>query len=162
MSVKHKKTVLFFGNLGAMQMQQLKHLRIKNRVWEINSMKSTKFTGLLMKKKTVRYLVVRAKPCLPLWSFSLIRKTELWKTNKPPAMQVSQHCFSLQKKTSGGIINVGSPTALIYTGGIHMDNNSLSHTKWNCKYHIGATCGRCLKCAHALSPPFVIFLPRNA
>ena len=51
-------------------------------------------------------------------------------------MQVSQHCFSLQKKTSGGIINVGSPTALIYTGGIHMDNNSLSHTKWNCKYHI--------------------------
>ena len=80
--------------------------------------------------------IVRAKPCLPLWSFSLIRKTELWKTNKPPAMQVSQHCFSLQKKTSGGIINVGSPTALIYTGGIHMDNNSLSHTKWNCKYHI--------------------------
>ena len=81
-------------------------------------------------------MIVRAKPCLPLWSFSLIRKTELWKTNKPPAMQVSQHCFSLQKKTSGGIINVGSPTALIYTGGIHMDNNSLSHTKWNCKYHI--------------------------
>lgn len=32
MSVKHKKTVLFFGNWGAMQMQQLKHLRIKNRV----------------------------------------------------------------------------------------------------------------------------------
>ena len=34
MSVKHKKTVLFFENLGAMQMlsqmQQLKHLRIKN------------------------------------------------------------------------------------------------------------------------------------
>ena len=85
------------------------------------------------------FLIVRANPCLPLWSFSLIRKTELWKTNKPPAMQVSQHCFSLQKKTSGGIINVGSPTALIYTGGIHMDNNSLSHTKWNCKYHIGAT-----------------------
>ena len=84
----------------------------------------------------VKPFFVRAKPCLPLWSFSLIRKTELWKTNKPPAMQVSQHCFSLQKKTSGGIINVGSPTALIYTGGIHMDNNSLSHTKWNCKYHI--------------------------
>ena len=36
MSVKHKKTVLLFENLGAMQMlsqmQQLKHLRIKNRV----------------------------------------------------------------------------------------------------------------------------------
>ena len=74
-------------------------------------------------------IFVRARPCFTLWSFSLIRKTELWKTNKPPAMQVSQHCFSLQKKTSGGIINVGSPTALIYTGGIHMDNNSLSHTK---------------------------------
>ncbi|MZS91217.1 hypothetical protein GT678_19840, partial [Blautia wexlerae] len=28
------------------------------------------------------FLFVRAKPCLPLWSFSLIRKTELWKTNK--------------------------------------------------------------------------------
>ena len=44
--------------------------------------------------------------------------------------------LQLTEKTSGGIINVGSPTALIYTGGIHMDNNSLSHTKWNCKYHI--------------------------
>ena len=87
-------------------------------------------------KSVVALFIVRAKPCLPLWSFSLIRKTELWKTNKPPAMQVSQHCFSFQKKTSGVIINVGSPTALIYTGGIHMDNNSLSHTKWNCKYHI--------------------------
>ena len=32
---------------------------------------------------------VRAKPCLPLCSFSLIRKTKLWETNKPPAMQVS-------------------------------------------------------------------------
>ena len=35
------------------------------------------------------FLFVRAKPCLPLCSFSLIRKTELWETNKPPAMQVS-------------------------------------------------------------------------
>lgn len=42
-----------------------------------------------------------------------------------------------------------------------MDNNSLAHTKWDCKYHLGATCGRCLKCASALSLPFVIFLPRN-
>ena len=129
--------------------------------WKLNSMEAvTIHSSIIM--IIWNCLIVRAKPCLPLWSFSLIRKTELWKTNKPPAMQVSQHCFSLQKKTSGGIINVGSPTALIYTGGIHMDNNSLSHTKWNCKYHIGATCGRCLKCAHALSPPFVIFLPRNA
>ena len=30
----------------------------------------------------------------------------------------------------------GSPTALINKGGIQMDSNSLSHTKWNCKYHI--------------------------
>ena len=50
-------------------------------------------------KSVVALFIVRAKPCLPLWSFSLIRKTELWKTNKPPAMQVSQHCFSLQKKS---------------------------------------------------------------
>lgn len=31
---------------------------------------------------------------------------------------------------------LGSPTALFNKGGIHMDSNSLSHTKWNCKYHI--------------------------
>ena len=31
---------------------------------------------------------------------------------------------------------LGSPTALFNKGGIHMDNNSLSHTKWNCKHHI--------------------------
>ena len=31
---------------------------------------------------------------------------------------------------------LGSPTALCNKGGIHMDSNSLSHTKWNCKYHI--------------------------
>ena len=33
-------------------------------------------------------IIVRAKPCLPLCSFSLIRKTELWETNKPPAVRV--------------------------------------------------------------------------
>ena len=32
--------------------------------------------------------IVRAKPCFTLWSFSLIRKTELWKINKPPAVRV--------------------------------------------------------------------------
>ena len=26
----------------------------------------------------------------------LNRETKLWETNKPPAMQVSQNCFSLQ------------------------------------------------------------------
>jgi len=40
-------------------------------------------------KMCVCGFIVRAKPCLPLCSFSLIRKTELWETNKPPAMQVS-------------------------------------------------------------------------
>ena len=34
------------------------------------------------------------------------------------------------------IIMIGSPTALFNRGGIHMNSNSLSHTKWNCKYHI--------------------------
>ena len=34
------------------------------------------------------YLIVRARPCFTLWSFSLIRKTELWKTNKPPAVRM--------------------------------------------------------------------------
>ena len=33
-------------------------------------------------------LLVRAKPCFPKFRFSLIRKTELWKTNKPPAVRV--------------------------------------------------------------------------
>ena len=36
----------------------------------------------------IAYFFVRAKPCFTLWSFSLIRKTELWKTNKPPAVRV--------------------------------------------------------------------------
>ena len=33
-------------------------------------------------------IFVRARPCFTLWSFSLIRKTELWKTNKPPAVRM--------------------------------------------------------------------------
>ena len=32
--------------------------------------------------------------------------------------------------------NVGPPTALSTKEVIQMDSNSLSHTKWNCKYHI--------------------------
>ena len=31
--------------------------------------------------------LVRARPCSPLRSFSLIRKTKLWRTNKPPALR---------------------------------------------------------------------------
>lgn len=34
------------------------------------------------------------------------------------------------------IIMIGSPTALFNRGGIHMNSNSLSHTKWKCKYHM--------------------------
>ena len=32
-------------------------------------------------KHILPVFIVRAKPCFTLWSFSLIRKTELWKTN---------------------------------------------------------------------------------
>ena len=38
-------------------------------------------------KHILPVFIVRAKPCFTLWSFSLIRKTELWKTNKPPAVR---------------------------------------------------------------------------
>ena len=44
--------------------------------------------------------------------------------------------FSFEQKTSSAIISKGSPTVLNSKGGIQMDNNSLSHTKWTCKYHI--------------------------
>ena len=33
-------------------------------------------------------IVVRARPCSPKFRFSLIRKTKLWRTNKPPALRV--------------------------------------------------------------------------
>ena len=42
----------------------------------------------LLKSALAGFFVVRAKPCFTVWSFSLIRKTELWKTNKPPAVRV--------------------------------------------------------------------------
>lgn len=32
----------------------------------------------------VVHFFVRARSCFTLWIFSLIRKTELWKINKPP------------------------------------------------------------------------------
>ena len=38
---------------------------------------------------------VRAWPCSPLRSFSLIRKTELWRTNKPPALRVVRIALAL-------------------------------------------------------------------
>ena len=34
-------------------------------------------------------------------------------------------------------IEVGLPTTTIIQGGVsEMDNSSLAHSKWNCKYHI--------------------------
>ena len=45
-----------------------------------------------------RALIVRAGPCSPLRSFSLIRKTELWRTNKPPALRVVRIALALCKK----------------------------------------------------------------
>lgn len=44
------------------------------------------------------FLFVRAWPCSPLRSFSLIRKTELWRTNKPPALRVVGIALALCKK----------------------------------------------------------------
>jgi len=44
------------------------------------------------------FLIVRAWPCSPLRSFSLIRKTELWRTNKPPALRVVKIALALCKK----------------------------------------------------------------
>ena len=43
-------------------------------------------------------IAVRAWPCSPLRSFSLIRKTELWRTNKPPALRVVGIALALCKK----------------------------------------------------------------
>ena len=43
----------------------------------------------------ILFLIVRAGPCSPLRSFSLIRKTELWRTNKPPALRVVRICVCI-------------------------------------------------------------------
>ena len=43
------------------------------------------------------FLVIRARPCFHCEVFRVPKNGAL-KTNKPPAMQVSQHCFSLQQK----------------------------------------------------------------
>ena len=57
----------------------------------------------------------------------------------PPAMRVSRKEFYLcvEKRTSSDRVVAGSPTATKKSMEvIQMDNNSLAHTKWNCKYHI--------------------------
>ena len=42
--------------------------------------------------------IVRAWPCSSLRSFSLIRKMELWRTKKPPALRVVEIALALCKK----------------------------------------------------------------
>jgi len=69
---------------------------------------------LLLKEKTS---FVRGWPCSPKFRFSLIRKTELWRTNKPPALRVVGIALALCKKTSLDIIKTGSPTVLLTKGG---------------------------------------------
>ena len=78
-----------------------------------NSLKTSDFLVIEVRC----FLFVRAKPCLPLCSFSLIRKTKLWETNKPPAMQVSSGMLQLTVKNLLCYNNVGSPTALKDKGG---------------------------------------------
>ena len=54
--------------------------------------------------------------------------------NKPPAMQGVGR--SLDKSNSCVKINVGLQTTNKKHRRSKMDNNSLAHTKWECKYHI--------------------------
>ena len=44
--------------------------------------------------------------------------------------------MSRKEITSFVKMEVGLPTTTKNKGGIQMDNNSLAHSKWNCKYHI--------------------------
>ena len=54
--------------------------------------------------KVAFLLFVRAKPCLPLWIFSLIRKTELWVAfNIPSGIEVS---FFLQNHELCSFIDI--------------------------------------------------------
>ena len=39
---------------------------------------------------------VRARPCFALWSFSLFRKTKLWKTNKPLRVVEDASAYSIK------------------------------------------------------------------
>ena len=41
-----------------------------------------------------------------------------------------------QKENLHDIIGVGLPTETKISGGVQMDKNSLSHTTWECKYHV--------------------------
>ncbi len=60
---------------------------MKSKAWTEKVMQGVFFIAACTSVLAVA-LIVRARPCFTLWSFSLIRKTELWKTNKPPAVRV--------------------------------------------------------------------------
>ncbi len=51
-------------------------------------------------------------------------------------MQVVGCCFSLQKNTSNARITMVRQPSKKQRRQSPMDMNSLSHTKWECKYHI--------------------------
>ena len=53
---------------------------------------------MIMSMYTGHKMIVRAGSCSPLRSFSLIRKMELWRTNKPPALRVVRIALALCKK----------------------------------------------------------------
>ena len=65
---------------------------------EIISVADTKHAYGLRTAEGLELLIVRARPCSPLRSFSLIRKTKLWRTNKPPALRVVGIASALCKK----------------------------------------------------------------
>ena len=76
--------------------------------------------------------------------FFVVRKTELWKqiihllcrwVSIALAYSKNLQCYN----------NTGPSTALRTKEVIHMDSNNLSHTKWNCKYHIYCICTKIQK-----------------
>ena len=61
----------------------------------------------------------------------------VYNTIKPPAMRVvPSPALALDKKTSCAIISVGLKLHYITKEVSKMDKNTLSHTTWECKYHI--------------------------
>ena len=59
--------------------------------------------------------------------------------NKPPAMQGEGRSLDKSMSSCARIREGLQTTNKIAQEVLRMDNNSLAHTKWECKYHIGAT-----------------------
>jgi len=55
---------------------------------------------------------------------------------KPPALPGESISFSFKQETSKAILDEGSPTTSRKPRRCPMDRNTLSHTSWDCKYHI--------------------------